>query len=160
MTKNQFNYFLVALIFILDQSTKFLARKYLEAREPIEIWTGHIRLQLVHNTGAFLSMGAEWPGYLRWTVLIAFVFFFLFFLWRLMIKESSTPKQKTCYAIVLGGGLGNLLDRLLMGEVTDFLWLGAGPVQTGVFNLADVAILFGILVLLLEVHPKNNKDVV
>lgn len=159
--KKKFLYFILsAFVFLLDQMTKFVARRDLDAAGTVEFFSGHLRLHLVHNTGAFLSMGADWPPVLRWMILIVLVFFFLFFLTRMILKEQSTVKQKVCYAIILGGGAGNLLDRLWLGEVTDFLWLGFGPIQTGVFNIADMAILFGVIVLLLEVHPQNKKKIV
>ena len=158
--KKHLNYFLLLLVVVVDQLTKYLARLFLQVDNHIEIGAGHIKLQLTHNSGAFLSMGANWSESARWIVLIGFVILFLFFLWRLMTSSQSTYKQKLCYAIVLGGGTGNLIDRIFAGEVTDFLWLGYGKLQTGVFNIADMAILFGVLILFLEIHPKNNKKVI
>jgi len=138
------------LILILDQTTKALARIYLTEQSVIEVWPGHIRLQLAFNSGAFLSFGSQWSDGLRGLVFIVFVMVFLFFLWKMMTSPKSNRAQKICYSLVLGGGLGNLIDRIYLGAVADFLWIGFGALQTGIFNVADVAILFGVLFLIFE----------
>lgn len=160
MRKNKLSYLLFFFTLVFDQSTKYLARTQLSETQPFEIWPGHFKFQLVHNTGAFLSLGASWPEPVRISILIVFVILFLFFVWRSMVSDKSTLKQKICYAVILGGGIGNLIDRISQGEVTDFIWLGWGVLQTGVFNVADMGILFGVLALILEIHPKDNKKVV
>jgi signal peptidase II len=58
--------------------------------------------------------------------------------------------QAVAYALLAGGGAGNLWDRLAGGAVTDFLNLGIGPVRTGIFNVADLAIVAGVVVLLVK----------
>lgn len=166
MASNFKNYALFALVLVADQVTKSIARTNLVEGDPISFLSGHLKFFLVHNTGAFLSLGASWPYHVRLVVLILFVIFLLYFLWRMMTHSSTDVKHKICYALVLGGGMGNLIDRLYLGEVTDFVWIGFGPLQTGVFNIADMAILFGVIYLILEplffkliglkVHSKNN----
>ena len=154
-------YFLVFLVTLADQLSKIAIRMNFSEHEQHIFLNGHFKVLFVQNSGAFLSLGHSWPTWLRWLVLILFVSVLLFILWRLMVHASTSAKHKVCYSVILGGGIGNLIDRVYFDGVTDFLWIKLGPLQTGVFNLADVGILFGVLYLILEpfylkVHSKNK----
>lgn len=152
--------FLVFLI--LDQLSKIAARNYLSEDQNIWIWPEHIKLTLAYNSGAFLSLGAGWSETARTLVFIIFVMGFLLFLWKLISSPNNTLLQDHCYTLILSGGVGNLIDRILFRKVTDFLWMGFGPLQTGIFNIADMAILFGVLFLLgedlISRQKKAKKD--
>ncbi len=154
-------YFLVFMVALADQLSKIAIRTKINENEQLIFLNGHFKILSVHNKGAFLSLGDSWPTSMRWVILILFVSILLLVLWRLMLHSSTTTKHKLCYSIIIGGGLGNLIDRIYFDGVTDFLWIGFGPLQTGVFNLADMGILFGVLYLILEpfylkIHSKNN----
>ncbi len=154
-------YLYVFLITLADQLSKIAIRMNISENEQLIFLNGHFKILFVHNKGAFLSLGDSWSTSMRWIILILFVCFLLLVLWRLMVHSSTTAKHKLCYSIIIGGGLGNLIDRIYFDGVTDFLWIGFGPLQTGVFNLADMGILFGVLYLILEpfylkIHSKNN----
>lgn len=147
---------------ILDQLSKIAAKNYLSEDQNIWIWPEHIKLTLAYNSGAFLSLGAGWSETTRTLVFIIFVMGFLFFLWKLIKNPNNTSLQDHCYTLILSGGVGNLIDRILYRKVTDFLWVGFGPLQTGIFNIADMAILFGVLFLLgedlISRQKKAQKD--
>ncbi len=138
-----------------DQATKILARENLN-HGTISFWGDMIRLQHAENTGAFLSLGAQLPPTLRFLIFTVFVAAFLVVASYLLFKnKNSSPLATFGLCLVLAGGLGNLIDRALRGSVTDFINVGIGPLRTGIFNVADVAIVAGVLILILL--PKTPR---
>jgi signal peptidase II len=108
------------------------------------------RFQYTENTGAFLGMGAELPGAVRFWALIVFVGIVLIgmlrFVWTF---QEISPMGIMGALLIIGGGFSNLLDRVLKdGAVVDFMNVGIGKVRTGIFNLADLAIMIGVGLLL------------
>jgi signal peptidase II len=144
---------LVALgSFGCDQVSKGLARAHLESASVISLLEGVIELRRVENPGAFLSLGADLPPELR-AVALQLVVPVLLLAFCVALLLRSTPREAVGLALVLGGGAGNWLDRVLgEGTVTDFVRMGVGRVQTGIFNMADVAIVLGAAILLLEAN--------
>jgi signal peptidase II len=138
-----------------DQTTKTLARNHLQNRPVICLFGDTLRLQYTENPGAFLSLGASLPQHWRGTVftlgsaaLVAGALFYAFLATRLR------PLQTVAIALICGGGLGNLLDRIRFdGWVTDFLNVGAGPLRTGIFNVADMALMLGLLLFFVRREP-------
>ena len=113
---------------------------------------GAVRLEYMENPGAFLSLGADLPPTARFLVGVVFVAAALTALLVFTLRGSGlTPRQKAGMVLILGGGLGNLIDRLANdGHVIDFVSVGIGPLRTGIFNLADVAITAGVLMVFLS----------
>lgn len=141
---------IVSLLAIIasDQLSKYLARALITPA-GFSFFDGLIRLSLVQNHGGFLGIVADLPDFFRQAFLIggvgALLGGCLYALFR--IRERPSPYHLPL-ASITGGGLSNLLDRLHGdGGVTDFLILGQGAVQTGIFNLADVFVLVGAFVL-------------
>jgi signal peptidase II len=132
-----------------DQVSKSAARAFLEAGVTQSLLADSLRLQLVENPGSFLSLGASLPESVRFALLTAAVAVLLMGLVGAALFSSRLgPKGFIGLALVAGGGIGNLIDRLIHdGRVTDFLNIGIGPLRTGIFNLADIAILAGALLL-------------
>lgn len=136
----------------LDQASKGMARALLEDGRRRSFLGDLFRLELIHNAGAFLSLGESLPPAVRsailtWGVLALSAGAAWVALFRRGRRAASLGA-----ALVAGGGLGNLWDRLTQhGLVTDFMNLGIGPVRTGIFNVADLAIVAGLAVLLLPV---------
>jgi signal peptidase II len=135
---------------VADQLTKILARATLSEGELLSYLGDLFRLQLAYNSGAFLSLGSSLPEGVRshvFSIGVACVLLALFF-YALRAKDEPRPVT-IALALVLGGGTSNLIDRFLFdGHVTDFLNIGIGPVRTGIFNVADIAITGGVLFLL------------
>lgn len=131
-----------------DQATKQLARTHLDA-SPRTRLNGALQFVLTENRGSFLSLGDRLPPVLRFGVFTAGVGAALLIGLVLLFRHRFGPLlDVAALALVIGGGLGNLLDRALReGAVTDFVILGVGPLHTGIFNVADVAITFGVLAL-------------
>jgi signal peptidase II len=136
-----------------DQVTKSLAREHLSLPQPIRLLGDVFRLQYAENTGAFLGLGASLPPAVRfWSFVVAVT---LLLIGTLVFVWTSAEMNRVGLlggSLVVGGGLGNLIDRLLYnGAVIDFMNMGVGRLRTGVFNVADVAIMVGVGLLLLTV---------
>ncbi len=134
-----------------DQKTKSLAREYLRGRDAVSFLGGAVRFDYAENLGAFLSLGASLPP--RWRS-AAFTFGAAAGLVAILAYSLFASRLGALHVLGLSlfcaGGAGNLVDRLSFGgSVRDFLNIGVGSFRTGIFNLADVALLAGCLLLLL-----------
>jgi signal peptidase II len=145
---------LVVLVLIgcvaCDQLSKSAAREYLPGTGIHSYLGDTFRLQYAQNSGAFLSLGDSLPSTVRYDGLVVGVGAFLIVLlaWALVSTRLGWPQRIAIAAIGAGGG-SNLLDRIRFdGTVTDFLNLGIGSLRTGIFNVADVILLCGLIVLL------------
>jgi signal peptidase II len=135
----------------LDRISKRIAERVLPGRGPIEVFGGAVRLQLAENRGAFLGLGGRLPGHARAALFVVAVGLGLAAALAFLLRERDWPVRRVVAAgLVLGGGLGNLIDRVARGPVTDFVLLTLGPLHTGIFNLADVSIVAGGAWLLLQ----------
>ena len=146
---------LVILILILwtvcDQVTKNIAKESLAFSPPISLLNDSIRIEYTENTGAILGLGANWPSQVRFLFLVVFVSLVLAITLIVAVNTHSfSVIQLVGLSSVAAGGIGNLLDRLFNnGAVIDFMRLGIGPLRTGIFNMADVAIVAGVVAFLL-----------
>ena len=148
--------FLVALNVGCDQVSKILVRQKVDYNENISLIENHLTLTKVENTGAFLSMGDELPDALRFTLLSLMPILVLGFgLYYLLTKNDLPRFMQLGMCCLLGGGIGNIYDRLKFGSVTDFLHIDFGLFSTGVFNFADVSIMIGIGILLIQSFKKK-----
>ena len=134
-----------------DQVAKTLARASLAASPPVSLLDDVVRFELAQNRGAFLSLGESLPGLTRYLLFVVLVggalVLTLVFTLRL---RGANPVQLVALSLLTGGGLGNLIDRLLHdAAVVDFVSVGIGPWRTGIFNVADAAITLGVLLLLI-----------
>ena len=147
--------FLVLLVnaacIVCDQATKLVAQRYLQPGAIFSFAGDVFRLQYAENTGAFLSVGASLPEswrHITFTVLVG-IFLAALFLYTIF-SSTLAPSQIFCLSLLCGGGLGNLIDRIVYdGRVVDFLNIGIGPLRTGIFNVADLAITAAAILLAL-----------
>ena len=132
-----------------DHAAKRAATLWLEPGQPLSLWGDALRLELVRNPGAFLSLGATLDPALRQLLFLVVAPLALVLLMGSLLRSRTIDgRQVFALALVAGGGLANWIDRVLhAGAVTDFVSLGWGPLRTGVFNLADVWILGGVALL-------------
>lgn len=152
---------LLALLCVgCDQATKRVAESLLAGAGAISYLGDLVRFQLVSNPGAMLGLGGDLPEAARELILIWLVPAILLVLCVQFVRApDTTAREFFALALVAGGGIGNWLDRLLnQGEVTDFVSLGIGPLRTGIFNLADVAVMAGVALLLLSFRRKPEHD--
>jgi signal peptidase II len=135
-----------------DQATKSLARQELRVYGSLHYFGGLIRLQYAENEGGFLSVGSELPVAIRISVAILLTLVVLIgFAALLMFVKDMELHVLVSYSILIAGALGNLIDRLMnQGRVVDFLIIGSDTVHTGIFNLADVLILAGTGMILIN----------
>lgn len=129
-----------------DQLTKEIARDQLPFGVPISLLHDTVRLHYTQNPGAFLSLGGSLPEGVRALVftLGGILLVTLCTAWTLRTRSLSRL-QTLGAAMACGGGIGNLIDRMSMGgHVTDFLNVGLGPLRTGIFNVADMALMLGV----------------
>jgi signal peptidase II len=141
-----------------DQVSKSAARSMLHSGVTESLFADSLRFQLTENPGSFLSLGASLPEQLRFTLFTAAVMVVLIGLVcaALFARRLSTARF-VALALLAGGGISNLIDRLLYdGRVTDFLNVGIGTLRTGIFNLADMAILAGALLLVLKMRASPS----
>lgn len=144
----------------LDQITKVIARNQLEAQPPMTLFGGIVRLYYVENVGAFLGLGSGLSDPARFWLFIVIVGGFLIglFLYTLLGGKLSLI-EVIALSLILGGGLGNLIDRLLYDYVIDFMVVGIGALRTGVFNVADVAITAGVgLLFWRSLRPPHRQE--
>lgn len=152
----------LAILFIgLDQLTKGIATTYLMLGQPVEVLP-HLNFTLVYNHGAAFSFLADMGGWQRW-------FFTLLALGvsgALLIWLSKLPKAWSFEVIginlILSGALGNLIDRALMGKVTDFIDFYIGSWHYATFNVADMAISLGAFLLVVSelwIKPRLAKKI-
>ena len=139
-----------------DQFSKKMVKRAVLPYETIHVLNDHLTVTRVENSGAFLSAGdsmskASKQIFLTLIPIIAMVLglFYLF-----LKPVSGNMLIGLCF--VIGGGVGNLFDRILYGSVTDFLYLKFGIFQTGIFNMADVSIMAGMSVILLQFFLKRD----
>jgi signal peptidase II len=138
-----------------DQATKVAAKDLLRQSAPVHYLGDTFRFQYTENSGAFLSLGSalsERARFWIFTVAVAAVLVAGFV--HLLISKLDFF-MTLGWALMLGGGLGNLVDRVRHGTVVDFMNLGIGNLRTGVFNVADLAIVVGGLFVAL--HPWLGK---
>ncbi|MDZ7294234.1 MAG: signal peptidase II [candidate division KSB1 bacterium] len=136
-----------ALVFVVDQATKAIARAWLPRERPIPIIGDLVRLTYVENPG--IAFGIRVGGGPLFTALIALVSMMLL-VYMLRSRSAGTTEQ-VALAITFGGALGNLTDRLLFGKVVDFIDVDFPDFLMSrwpVFNVADAAVTIGILVLI------------
>lgn len=129
-----------------DQATKTVAREQLAPGTEISLLHDLVRIERFENTGAFLSLGEHWPEIVRRALFTAggLLWVAIALGWALRARQARLTAIVGA-ALVAGGGLGNVIDRLVhAGRVTDFLNVGIDPIRTGIFNVADMALMLGI----------------
>ena len=137
----------------LDQLTKYLSVRYLSFNQELSLLPG-CDLTLRHNTGAAFSLLADASGWQRWFfVLLAITMSVIICIW-LKRLPSDAKQEGFALSLILGGALGNLIDRLIHGYVIDFILLHYQKWQWPAFNVADTAICVGA-VLLIPLLLKN-----
>jgi signal peptidase II len=152
VAKNRLKIFFIlsAIVLPLDQITKWLSRTYLTEVHEYRLGPLFARFELAENPGAFLSLGSGWSDQIRFWVLTVAVFFILAWTaWSLFVSKNQNRVEFWGLQFLLVGGIGNLIDRAYKGTVTDFVQVGIGPLQTGIFNIVDMLILASLLVMLL-----------
>ncbi len=147
---------LSALVLLLDQLSKQLALGLLEYAHPVAVLPV-LDLTLLYNPGAAFSFLAGQGGWQRWFFTLVALGVSAYLINWLRNIPRSERWQAIALALILGGALGNLIDRLLLGHVVDFISLHWQEYYYPAFNIADSAITVGAIMLLWEMIFDGRK---
>ncbi|MBF0382492.1 MAG: signal peptidase II [Magnetococcales bacterium] len=137
------------LVIVLDLASKAVATFYLADGSVITIIPGFFDFVLVHNLGAAFGLFSEQSPFVRNVVLLGVAFIAVIFIIQ-QLRESNTLFATISFAFILGGALGNVVDRLRLGWVVDFIHLHWYDLSWPVFNVADSAITVGVGMLIVD----------
>ena len=140
-----------------DQVTKHIASTTLADVPSRSFLADTIRLDYAENPGAFLSLGAEWPAPVRTAVFGVSNAVLLVALAILAVRRRWPKRALLGAALFIAGGVSNLVDRIAYGMVIDFMNVGVGSLRTGIFNVADMAIMLGAGVLVVEGYRSRRQ---
>lgn len=149
------------LVIIVDQYTKYLTVKYLPYQHIVEVIPGYFGWLHTYNYGAAWSFLADHSGWQKWLfATIAFIVSVILVIWLIRLKGNKVTWLAISLAFILGGALGNLYDRVMLGYVVDFI---CAHWQTDyyfpAFNIADSAITVGAVMLIIDMlfFAKNRE---
>jgi signal peptidase II len=147
---------LTVLIVVLDQVTKALATHYLYMHAPVQLLPG-LNLTLMHNTGAAFSLLSQAGGWQRWFfIVLASGVSIAIIVW--IANLPATNRWMSCaLALILGGAVGNLWDRIILGYVVDFIDVYYRDWHWPAFNIADSAITIGAIMLIIDAIWFNDE---
>jgi len=139
------------IVFGSDQISKWLVAKYLIPYKDMIKLTSFLNLVHIRNTGAAFGIFAENQSFIKevFLLLLTAIAILALFFYLYRTKDINFLKIIAC-SLILGGALGNFVDRLFMGEVIDFIDFHIGKHHWPAFNIADSAISIGIFLLLLN----------
>ncbi len=146
-----FFYLLASVIVIIDQSLKYLVHKLMYLGQSIPLLDGILKLTYVRNTGAAFSLFVGFSPYLI-GVGVVVMLVVIYFHYRV---PPQNYVLQAGLAGILGGALGNLIDRVLRSYVIDYLDIGVWPV----FNFADIMINAGVILIAFNLFMKEKKNV-
>lgn len=136
-----------------DQFSKNLVRHNIDAHEEISLVHNYVMLTKIENTGAFLSLGQSLPQPIKILILTILPLLALgVALLVLLTRNNLNYLSIWGMSFIVGGGTGNIYDRIVHGSVTDFLHIDFVIFETGIFNMADVSIMTGMLMVLADLY--------
>ena len=165
----RFIYIIVVIILtiILDQVSKVLVRANIEPRtktstgEQISLIGENFIMMNVENEGAFLGMGSDLNEPLRIILLLILPILVLGFVLRYILKDKTLDNWSLfAFASIIGGGIANVFDRIVYGSGTDFFYIKLTELlRTGIFNMADLSVTTGMIILIFVSFKKKKKTI-
>jgi len=153
MKKNRTLFIVLIIVFniLIDQISKFWVRANVVAGSNSEIIGDYFTLHNVENKGAFLGLGSDFSPILKIILLNVLPILVLTLVLFHIFRDKTLDKFSLIgFCCIIGGGIANLYDRVLYGQVTDFWHIDLGGVfKTGIFNIADMSVMFGMGLLIL-----------
>lgn len=157
--KHTFIWYLISVVIVIfDQLTKWWVSSSLEYNTPLE-FTSFFNFTLLHNPGAAFSFLSDAGGWQRWFFgIVATCVSALLVIWLARLPADKRW-EGIAIALVLGGAIGNLYDRIQLGYVVDFIVFHYHHYYFPAFNIADTAISIGAIMLLIDMFLFNNRKV-
>ena len=150
--------FTILICVYFDQITKAEAQTHLRAHASISVIDNVLYFVYAENTGTMLSIGSTLPENLRYQLFVVLIGLVLAAVTTFVLARPLPYQNVLAASLVVGGGLGNLIDRVIHnGSVIDFILIKLGSLETGIFNVADIAITLGTLLLLFLFMTSHNK---
>lgn len=142
-----------------DQFSKKLVRQKINDYEQIGFLSNYVTITKIENSGAMLSIGQSLPQPAKFIILAILPLFAMGFALVLLLMRHNVPVLSIwgmCF--IVGGGIGNIYDRIVYGSVTDFLHIDFVLFETGIFNMADVSIMAGMFLVIIDLcfNRKNS----
>ena len=152
-------FLITAGVILLDQITKILALQHLAPVGSLPLWENVLHLTYVENTGAAFGMLKDH----RWVFLVISTVALSGMIVYMFLNKTKHPLETTAVAFIVGGGIGNMIDRLTRGFVVDFVDVKCIPHWNYIFNVADIFVcvgcgLFILYVLLFEAKSKKAEE--
>lgn len=150
---------IIILIIIVDQVTKIYVFNNFRLGESVPVIDGFFNLTYVRNSGAAFGFGGGFHNYWRYALFLALPVGACFWLAYLLFKSLNGPKIMTyAYTLILGGAIGNLIDRFRLDFVVDFFDFYIGKHHFATFNVADSAITIAAGLIILDYFLNYKKD--
>ena len=155
MKKKVLTLVLVCMIVVIDQLSKYLVNRYIELHHSLVIIKDFFKFTNSHNTGAAYGIlsGKIW-------ILVLISCFVFIYLVKEMLKNND-KKLQISYSMILGGLVGNLIDRVVLGYVRDFISFTFFEYEAAIFNISDMFIFLGVVfmffIFLKEDYEKNRS---
>ncbi|HUH26859.1 signal peptidase II [Gelidibacter sp.] len=144
----------------IDQISKFIVRAKIAQNEVIELIGDTFIMTKVENSGAFLGMGSELSPTLKWILLLIVPIIVLAGVMYYIITNKTLDRLSLiAFCCIVGGGIANVFDRFMYGSVTDFFHIDLGGVfRTGIFNVADMSVSFGMILLIIASFKQKKLE--
>ena len=142
---------LIAVSVLLDQLSKILIRNNVDQYSEVKLIGEYFILTNVENSGAFLGMGSDFSPFIKTIFLLILPVIVLICIIVYVYRDKQIDKISLIgFCFIIGGGIANIYDRILYGSVTDFLFIDLGGIfKTGIFNIADLSVTTGMILILL-----------
>lgn len=144
----------------IDQISKAIVRAEIQPNRIIEVIGDTFIMTNVENSGAFLGMGSDLDPTMKLLLLLILPVLVLGFVVYYILKTKALDRLSLVgFCCIVGGGIANVYDRIVYGSVTDFFHIDLGGVfRTGIFNVADMSVTSGMIMLLIASFVHRKKD--
>ncbi|WP_027125743.1 signal peptidase II [Gelidibacter mesophilus] len=144
----------------IDQISKIIVRAKIAQYEIIELIGDFFIMTKVENEGAFLGMGSDLSPTLKWVFLLILPVIVLGgVVYYILTNKSLDRLSLIAFCCIVGGGIANVFDRFMYGSVTDFFHIDLGGIfRTGIFNVADMSVSFGMILLVISSFKQRKQE--